>query len=95
MANEIARAKAILDNLSENDLTTEQIKSVAEWYTNLEGQGATNQGIAEEFLKVMGRHIRATVRRNAKLAKKNEIAATAAEAASNAEATVPAGTPNG
>jgi Pyruvate/2-oxoacid:ferredoxin oxidoreductase gamma subunit len=89
MATPIQRTKALLESLTDGTLTDAKMKQIAEAYTGLIGSGAATSTIAQAFLAKLGKHIRATARREAYQQKRNELATQAKQAANDAEDLLP------
>lgn len=89
MANEINRAKIVINALSEGALTNEEALAIAEEYTNLAGQGAAPAFVAEEFLRILARGLSNQVRGNAERRKQLAIRSQISEAGEEAVSKLP------
>lgn len=73
MANEAQRAKAVIDALSEANVSNAEALAIAEEFTNLTGQGAAPTYVAEQFLHQLARAVSRQVRYNAERRKELEL----------------------
>lgn len=93
MATAVQRAKAILDALSDGNLSNQEMRDVVEEFINAVGVGGSSEAISEEFLTQLGNLLRRRVRYNGEKRKKAELAPEVNAAGSASEDKIPSGVP--